>query len=133
VLFEELSIRHALLKSQTEAAIDRFIRLTEFGTSGQVLDTLANKISKNLLFTQLDRTPVLPEVLPNILTEVKYPAALSLLTDSFWGLVELLRTKMDIKTGTNKSTSGARSGPRIGRNTPCTCGSGKKYKRCCGR
>ena len=24
------------------------------------------------------------------------------------------------------------SGPRIGRNDPCTCGSGKKYKRCCG-
>jgi yecA family protein len=26
-----------------------------------------------------------------------------------------------------------RRGPKIGRNDPCTCGSGKKYKRCCGR
>ena len=26
----------------------------------------------------------------------------------------------------------ARSTPRIGRNEPCPCGSGKKYKRCCG-
>lgn len=25
-----------------------------------------------------------------------------------------------------------RSPPRIGRNEPCTCGSGKKYKKCCG-
>lgn len=24
-----------------------------------------------------------------------------------------------------------RSGPRIGRNDPCPCGSGKKYKKCC--
>ena len=24
-----------------------------------------------------------------------------------------------------------RSAPRIGRNDPCSCGSGKKYKRCC--
>ncbi len=24
-------------------------------------------------------------------------------------------------------------GPRIGRNDPCTCGSGKKYKKCCGK
>lgn len=24
------------------------------------------------------------------------------------------------------------AGPRIGRNDPCPCGSGKKYKRCCG-
>jgi SEC-C motif-containing protein len=25
-----------------------------------------------------------------------------------------------------------RSGPKIGRNEPCPCGSGKKYKHCCG-
>lgn len=25
-----------------------------------------------------------------------------------------------------------RAGPRIGRNEPCPCGSGQKYKRCCG-
>lgn len=25
-----------------------------------------------------------------------------------------------------------RTGPKIGRNDPCYCGSGKKYKRCCG-
>jgi|SRR6185437_405113 len=25
-----------------------------------------------------------------------------------------------------------RAGPKIGRNDPCSCGSGKKYKRCCG-
>ena len=24
-------------------------------------------------------------------------------------------------------------GPKIGPNSPCTCGSGKKYKKCCGR
>ncbi len=27
----------------------------------------------------------------------------------------------------------AESGAKIGRNAPCPCGSGKKYKRCCGR
>lgn len=25
------------------------------------------------------------------------------------------------------------NGPKIGRNDPCPCGSGKKYKKCCGR
>jgi SWIM/SEC-C metal-binding protein len=25
-----------------------------------------------------------------------------------------------------------RSGPTIGRNDPCSCGSGRKFKRCCG-
>ena len=23
--------------------------------------------------------------------------------------------------------------PKVGRNEPCTCGSGKKYKHCCGK
>jgi preprotein translocase subunit SecA len=26
-----------------------------------------------------------------------------------------------------------RSGPKVGRNESCPCGSGKKYKNCCGR
>ena len=25
-----------------------------------------------------------------------------------------------------------RADPKVGRNDPCPCGSGKKYKRCCG-
>lgn len=29
-------------------------------------------------------------------------------------------------------TRGAGVGPQVGRNDPCPCGSGKKYKRCCG-
>ncbi|NOR17519.1 hypothetical protein GQ543_07420, partial [candidate division WOR-3 bacterium] len=24
-------------------------------------------------------------------------------------------------------------GKKVGRNDPCPCGSGKKYKKCCGR
>jgi SEC-C motif-containing protein len=26
-----------------------------------------------------------------------------------------------------------RDAPKVGRNDPCTCGSGKKYKKCCGK
>jgi preprotein translocase subunit SecA len=28
---------------------------------------------------------------------------------------------------------GRNQGPKVGRNDPCPCGSGKKYKKCCGR
>lgn len=31
-----------------------------------------------------------------------------------------------------KSTTIVNAGPKIGRNDPCPCGSGKKYKKCCG-
>ena len=30
-------------------------------------------------------------------------------------------------------TTVKRDKPKIGRNDPCPCGSGKKYKKCCGR
>lgn len=26
-----------------------------------------------------------------------------------------------------------RTGPKVGRNDPCPCGSGKKFKQCCGK
>jgi SEC-C motif domain protein len=31
-----------------------------------------------------------------------------------------------------KQVSPHRSPPKVGRNEPCSCGSGKKYKKCCG-
>jgi len=33
----------------------------------------------------------------------------------------------------NKKQPVKRSGDKVGRNDPCPCGSGKKYKKCCGR
>ena len=35
-------------------------------------------------------------------------------------------------TGVQKVETVVHEGPRIGRNDPCPCGSGKKYKKCCG-
>lgn len=31
-----------------------------------------------------------------------------------------------------KTLQFVRQGPKVGRNDPCACGSGKKYKKCCG-
>jgi preprotein translocase subunit SecA len=35
--------------------------------------------------------------------------------------------------GTDTVNKTIRKGKKIGRNDPCPCGSGKKYKKCCGR
>jgi SEC-C motif-containing protein len=43
--------------------------------------------------------------------------------DGIWGFTQG-------RPGTKKPV--VRTGPRIGRNDPCHCGSGKKFKRCCG-
>ena len=37
------------------------------------------------------------------------------------------------KTGKNQSQPAVKKVKKVGRNDPCPCGSGKKYKKCCGR
>lgn len=41
-------------------------------------------------------------------------------------------TRDRLYTEQKKSTTYVREGAKIGRNDPCPCGSGKKYKKCCG-
>lgn len=46
------------------------------------------------------------------------------------------RVSSDVVSEANEVLSKAqpvRHGPKVGRNDPCPCGSGKKYKQCCGR
>jgi preprotein translocase subunit SecA len=38
-----------------------------------------------------------------------------------------------IAAATAKKATPVRTGPKVSRNDPCPCGSGKKYKQCCGR
>ncbi len=37
------------------------------------------------------------------------------------------------ETGEVKTETVVRASPKVGRNDPCPCGSGKKYKQCCGK
>ena len=37
------------------------------------------------------------------------------------------------KIGTDVDRTVRNDGPKVGRNDPCPCGSGKKYKNCCGK
>ncbi len=48
--------------------------------------------------------------------------------------IEAPKKKMMLSHGGNGGTSPMRrKAPKVGRNEPCPCGSGKKYKHCCGR
>ncbi len=40
---------------------------------------------------------------------------------------------LDGSTPKKENTPVVNNGPKVGRNDPCICGSGKKYKNCCGR
>jgi preprotein translocase subunit SecA len=40
---------------------------------------------------------------------------------------------LDGTTPKKENTPIVNSEPKVGRNDPCPCGSGKKYKNCCGK
>ena len=44
---------------------------------------------------------------------------------------QLFRKKVEEKDRVEKTNSTVVSSPKVGRNEPCPCGSGKKYKKCC--
>ena len=47
------------------------------------------------------------------------------------GHVSALKTEWDEYRGKNAPSVPTKSSPKIGRNDPCPCGSGQKYKKCC--
>lgn len=49
------------------------------------------------------------------------------------GLFKKIDGKWLYSAGSLKTTTVVREGRKVGRNEPCPCGSGKKYKACCGR
>ena len=55
----------------------------------------------------------------------------NLAEETFDKLPEDLKPFIDIKEFTEDKTIHVTQEP--GRNAPCPCGSGKKYKKCCGR
>ena len=49
-----------------------------------------------------------------------------------WDDIFLPEQKKELYMEQKKARTIVRDGDKIGRNEPCPCGSGKKYKKCCG-
>jgi hypothetical protein len=49
-----------------------------------------------------------------------------------WNNIYTPEQKKEMYTEQKRSTTFVRTDSKIGRNDPCSCGSGKKYKKCCG-
>lgn len=57
------------------------------------------------------------------------PAEFNEIMNGFFGLDDEDFDEFEIE----ESTPYVRKDPKVGRNDPCPCGSGKKYKKCCGQ
>ena len=63
--------------------------------------------------------------------EVKRQEAAKITGAALQTLQGLDNDQKQVKSTINRTV--VNQGPQIGRNDPCSCGSGKKYKNCCGK
>ena len=84
---------------------------------------------------------------PEILSQAKTPQMRKMVIDLYRKMLAAgvnVKDDREVKKWLKKHPEAANGGevqkvetvkrtePKIGRNDPCTCGSGKKYKKCCG-
>jgi uncharacterized protein len=72
-----------------------------------------------------------PEMRPGPITPEKREDIITHMAAGLVGAYRYFRQQGEVGAGTNTTEPRPRTS-KVGRNDPCPCGSGKKYKRCCG-
>jgi preprotein translocase subunit SecA len=105
-------------------------RREAFELYGELLNVIKNDVVKSIMTVQIRSASDLDEASESMnedlakLSDVQYQHAKADL--------ELAGSTGDHGAAIEIAPAPIRSGPKVGRNDPCTCGSGKKYKNCCG-
>ena len=97
-----------------------------FELFGQLLDSVKNEVTKILMTVTVQSGEQLDRAAEDLETRAERIANVTYSAPTETGEVE---TKLDEST----ARLAAATVPRVGRNDPCPCGSGKKYKHCHGR
>ena len=101
-----------------------------------LFETLLKEVREEFV-QRLFRVQMAPEAVREIEAQPRAPrrmVAQHAEAQSFGGAVGDGPEAPDVEPGARAASAAApapvRSGPRVGRNDPCPCGSGKKYKKC---
>jgi preprotein translocase subunit SecA len=100
-----------------------------FELFGQLLDSVKNEVTKVLMTVKIQSGEQLDEAADAMETRGENIANVTYSAPSESGDVQ---TMVDPDT-VRSAAAGASDVPRVGRNEPCPCGSGKKYKHCHGK
>jgi len=108
------------------------------GISRAMAPMVAKKIGKEEFLNQL-REAWAPVVKANTDIDLEVANAMERVRKSGFeksfkavGITEEDIRDLLVEIQSSKETPIRREGTKVGRNDPCPCGSGKKYKRCCG-
>lgn len=98
----------------------------------ELMRNIKDQICRSLFMTASSLESV-KKLISNLPTQASHAMA------SAFGFDPSIATAGDMVSEANAEVSNEvrrrpdRVGPKVGRNDPCPCGSGKKYKKCCGR
>ena len=107
-----------------------------FELFGQLLDSVKNEVTKVLMTVQIQSAEQADEAAQQLEARAEAIANVTYSAPTETGEVQ---TTVDAQTVNQPKTPGSAAaaqlarGGRVGRNEPCPCGSGKKYKHCHGK
>ena len=109
-----------------------------FELFGQLLDSVKNDVTKVLMTVQVQSNEQLEHAAEELGNRAENIANVTYIAPTETGEVETVVDEETLKgqRGHAATSAGAIAGsalPRVGRNAPCPCGSGKKYKHCHGK
>jgi preprotein translocase subunit SecA len=111
-----------LVEYKTEAR-DMFVEL---------MANIKEEVCRSIFLTASSLESV-QNLLRSLPTEASHQMANALgLDPSIAGAGDMV-SEVNAEVSQEEKTRPVRSGPKVGRNDPCPCASGKKYKKCCGR
>ena len=101
-------------------------RREAFELYGELLDVIKNDVVKSIMAVRIrtaDELDAASESINEDMSQVK---------DLQYQHADISADAAETEKPTDIAVAPVRSGPKVGRNDPCPCGSGKKYKACCG-
>ncbi|MEP6791301.1 MAG: SEC-C metal-binding domain-containing protein, partial [Ramlibacter sp.] len=99
-----------------------------FELFGQLLDSVKNDVTKVLMTVQVQSGEQLEQAAEDLEDRAERIANVTYTAPTETGEAETM-----VDEGTSRQSAEATELPRVGRNDPCPCGSGKKYKQCHGK
>ena len=97
-----------------------------FELFGQLLDSVKNEVTKVLMTVKIQSNEQLDEAAEALESRGEHIANVTYSAPTETGEIETVVDKTTVQAS-------ASDVPRVGRNEPCPCGSGKKYKQCHGK
>ena len=101
-----------------------------FELFGQLLDSVKNEVTKVLMTVRVQSGEQLEQAAEELESKAERISNVTYTAPTETGEVE---TTLDEQTLSVRQAAGGDQPLRVGRNDPCPCGSGKKYKQCHGK